>query len=104
MKNPWLSYTLIRLSLFFGVFIALIALQFNTFFCPQLLQRLPLFAISLVFLDRQRKAMSQSVSEKLARNSSGTYQDKESDLENGLMDSETEADEKDSSTDQNPKA
>ena len=103
MKNPWLSYTLIRLSLFFGVFIALIALQFNTFFAA-IIAAAASFAISLVFLDRQRKAMSQSVSEKLARNSSGTFEDKESDLENGLMDSETEADEKDSGADQDPKA
>jgi len=48
--------------------------------------------------------MSQSVAEKLSRNSSGTYEDKESDLENGLMDSETEADKKDSGADQDPKA
>ena len=44
------------------------------------------------------------MSEKLARNSSGTYEDKESDLENGLMDSEAEADKKDPSADQDPKA
>ncbi|MFT4796193.1 DUF4229 domain-containing protein [Candidatus Aquiluna sp. IMCC13023] len=101
MKNPWLSYTLIRLSLFFGVFLALIALQFNTFFAAIIAAAVS-FAISLVFLDRQRKAMSQSVAEKLARNTSGTYEDKENDLENDLMDSE--ADKKDPGADQDPKA
>ena len=103
MKNPWLSYTLIRLSLFFGVFLALIALQFNTFFAAIIAAAVS-FAISLVFLDRQRKAMSQSVAEKLARNASGTYEDKENDLENDLMDSEAEADKKDPGADQDPKA
>jgi mannitol-specific phosphotransferase system IIBC component len=101
VKNPWLSYTLIRLSLFFGVFLALIALQFNTFFAAIIAAAVS-FAISLVFLDRQRKAMSQSVAEKLARNTSGTYEDKENDLENDLMDSE--ADKKDPGADQDPKA
>lgn len=103
MKNPWISYSLIRLGLFFGVFLALIALQFNTFFAAIIAATVS-FAISLVFLDRQRKAMSQSVVEKLARNSSGTYEDKENDLENDLLDSEAEADKKDSGTDQDPKA
>ena len=103
MKNPWLSYSLIRLSLFFGVFLALIALQFNTFFAAIIAAAVS-FAISLVFLDRQRKAMSQTVAEKLARNSSGAYEDKESDIENDLIDSEAEADKKDPSADQNPKA
>ena len=45
-----------------------------------------------------------SVAEKLARNSSVTYEDKENDLENNLMDSEAEADKKDPGTDQDPKA
>jgi len=103
VKNPWISYSLIRLGLFFGVFLALIALQFNTFFAAIIAATVS-FAISLVFLDRQRKAMSQSVVEKLARNSSGTYEDKENDLENDLLDSEAEADKKDSGTDQDPKA
>jgi len=103
VKNPWISYSLIRLGLFFGVFLALIALQFNTFFAAIIAATVS-FAISLVFLDRQRKAMSQSVAEKLARNSSGTYEDNENDLENDLMDSEAEADKKDPGTDQDPKA
>ena len=103
MKNPWISYTLIRLGLFFGVFLALLAIQFNPFFAAIIAATVS-FAISLVFLDRQRKAMSQSVAEKLARNSSGTYEDKENDLENQLMDSQTEADKEDPSTDQDPKA
>ena len=48
--------------------------------------------------------MSESVAEKLARNASGTYEDKENDLENDLMDSEAEADKKDPGADQDPKA
>ena len=38
--------------------------------------------------DRQRNALSESVSRKLARDESGSYQDAESDLENELLDLE----------------
>jgi hypothetical protein len=57
------------------------------------------FAISLLFLDKQRNAMSQAVSKKLARNDKGSYDDSESDLENDIVDSETQTDEKDSKGD-----
>ena len=60
MKNPWISYTLLRLLLFFGVFLALALLDFNPFFAAIIAAAVS-FALSLVFLDRQRKAMSESV-------------------------------------------
>ncbi|NCW95423.1 MAG: DUF4229 domain-containing protein, partial [Actinobacteria bacterium] len=55
MKNPWLSYVLMRLGLFFGVFFVLLLLQFNPFFAAIIAAALS-FAIALVFLDRQRDA------------------------------------------------
>lgn len=102
MKNPWISYTLLRLLLFFGVFLALALLDFNPFFAAIIAAAVS-FALSLVFLDRQRKAMSESVANKLARNTSGSYDDAESDLENQILDSNTEADQSDTEPDQNPK-
>jgi hypothetical protein len=103
MNNPWLSYTLIRLGLFFGLFLILLGLQFNPFFAAIIAASIS-FAISLIFLDRQRKAMSQVVADKLARNKDGSYQDLESDLENEILDSKPEVDGVDAETDENPKA
>ena len=65
MKNPWLSYVLMRLGLFFGVFFVLLLLQFNPFFAAIIAAALS-FAIALVFLDRQRDAMSEAVAKKLS--------------------------------------
>ena len=103
MKNPWLSYSLMRLGLFFGVFFLMLTLQFNPFYAAIIAASVS-FAISLVFLDRQRKAMSEQVSQKLARNKAGSYEDPESDLENEILDSETKVDGVDSEPDQDAKA
>lgn len=103
MNNPWLSYTLVRLGLFFGLFLALLALSFNPFFAAIIAASVS-FAISLVFLDRQRKAMSAVVAEKLGRNKDGGYDDAESDLENQIIDSKGEADDVDPKADEKPKA
>lgn len=103
MKNPWLSYSLIRLGLFFSLFLALMALNFNPFFAAIIAASVS-FAISLVFLDRQRKAMSEAVALKLARNKDGSYDDAESDLENEILDSKSQVDGVDSEADQEPKA
>lgn len=103
MKNPWLSYTIMRLGLFFGIFFLMLALDFNPFYAAIIAASIS-FAISLVFLDRQRKAMSEQVTKKLARNKTGSYEDPESDLENEILDSKTEVDGVDPEADQNPKS
>jgi hypothetical protein len=102
MKNPWLSYTLIRLGLFFGLFLLLLGLSFNPFFAAIIAASIS-FAISLLFLDNQRRAMSAVVSEKLARNKDGSYDDAESDLENELLDSKGEVDRVNPEPDQDSK-
>ena len=89
MKNPWLSYTVLRLGLFALVFGAFMLLQFNPYFSA-IVAAVISFAISLLFLDKQRKAMSEQVSAKLARDKSGSYQDPESDLENQVLDLEVD--------------
>jgi hypothetical protein len=87
VKNPWLSYTLMRLGMFFGIFFLFLLLNFNPYFSA-IIAAVVSFSLSLLFLDRQRNALSESVSKKLARNESGSYDDPESDLENQLLDLE----------------
>lgn len=102
MKNPWLSYVLMRLGLFFGVFFVLLLLQFNPFFAAIIAAALS-FAIALVFLDRQRDAMSEAVAKKLSRDSSGRYQDDLSSEEDRILDLEAEADQSDAGPNQDGK-
>ena len=80
-----------RLGLFFGVFFVLLLLQFNPFFAAIIAAALS-FAIALVFLDRQRDAMSEAVAKKLSRDALGRYQDDLSTEEDRILDLEAEAD------------
>jgi hypothetical protein len=98
MKNPWLSYSILRLGLFALVFWGFLSLDFNPFFAAVIAAAIS-FAISLVFLDKQRKSMSEQIDKKVSRDKSGSYADPESDLENQILDSEAKADEKKSETD-----
>jgi hypothetical protein len=102
VKNPWLSYVLIRLGLFFGVFFVLLLLQFNPFFAAIIAAALS-FAIALVFLDRQRDAISEAVAKKLSRDSSGRYQDDLSSEEDRILDLEAKADQSDAGPNQDGK-
>jgi hypothetical protein len=93
MSNPWLSYSILRLGLFALIFWGFLSFDFNPFFAAVIAAAIS-FALSLVFLDKQRKAMSEQVVKKLSRDKSGSYADPESDLENQILDSETEAHDK----------
>lgn len=86
MKNPWLLYTLIRLGMYFGLFLILFALDFNPFFAAIIAAAIS-FAVSLLVLDKQRDALSQSVARKLVRDQSGKYDDKQGEIEDQLLDS-----------------
>lgn len=87
MKTPWIVYTLARLGLFFGFFIVLALLGFNPYFSA-IIAAVVSFALSLVFLDGQRKAMSQNLHKSSSK-------DADSDLENQMLD-DLEADQGDS--------
>ena len=78
MKNPWIFYTLTRLGLFFGIFIVLALLNFNPYFSA-IIAAVVSFAISLVFLDKQRRAMSENLHKTSSK-------DADSDYENELLD------------------
>jgi divalent metal cation (Fe/Co/Zn/Cd) transporter len=103
VKNPWLSYVLIRLGLFFGVFFTLLLFQFNPFFAAIIAAAIS-FAIALLFLDRQRDAMSEAVAKKLSRDSAGRYQDDLSSEEDRILDLEAKADNGDAGANQDGKA
>lgn len=103
MKNPWLSYSLIRLGLFFGLFFLLLLLDFNPFFSAIIAAAVS-FAFSLVFLDKQRNAMSERVAQRLARGETGTYQDDESAAEDAIIDSQAKVDDGNPGSDQDRKA
>lgn len=98
MRNPWLSYSILRLGLFALLFWGFLSLDFNPFFAAVIAAAIS-FAISLVFLDQQRRAMSEQVHKKLSRDASGSYSDPESDLENQLLDSKSEVDDKEPNAD-----
>ena len=85
MKNPWIRYTLIRLGLFFGIFLIFALLIENIYFAAFIAAAIS-FAISLLVLDRARDSLSEQVHDKLARGKDGRYADPESDLENQLLD------------------
>jgi hypothetical protein len=78
MKSPWITYTLTRLGLFFGVFIVLALIGFNPYFSA-IIAAVVSFSISLVFLDKQRKAMSENLHKTSSK-------DADSDFENELLD------------------
>jgi hypothetical protein len=85
VKNPWIRYTLIRLGLFFGIFLILALLIDNIYFAAFIAAAIS-FAISLLVLDRARDSLSEQIHDKLARGKDGRYADPESDLENQLLD------------------
>lgn len=85
MKNPWIRYTLIRLGLFFGIFLIFAFLDFNIYFAAIIAAAISL-AISLLVLDRERSSLSEQIHERFARPEDGSYRDAESDLENQVLD------------------
>lgn len=89
MKNPWIAFTLIRLGLFFGIFLIFALLDFNIYFSA-IIAAVISFAISVLFLDKQRDKLSEQIHSKLSRSKDGSYADKESDLENKILDSDTD--------------
>ena len=80
----------------------LLLLQFNPFFAAIIAAAMS-FAIALLFLDRQRDAMSAAVAKKLARDTSGRYQDDLSSEEDRILDLEAKADESDAGPNQDGK-
>ncbi|CAB4636536.1 unannotated protein [freshwater metagenome] len=86
MKNAWLNYILIRLGLFVGVLVILIAIGLDKFLSAVFAAMISL-AISLIFFTKQRDRVSEAVYNRIKRNDASGSDDAESDLENAALDS-----------------
>jgi hypothetical protein len=90
MKNAWLNYILIRLGLFVGVLVVLIAIGLDKFVSALFAAMISL-AISLIFFTKQRDRVSEAVYSRIKRNDTTGSDDAESDLENAALDSKEAA-------------
>lgn len=84
-----MRYSLLRLGIFFGLFLFLRLLSFDWLFAA-LIAALVSFAVSLLILDRERDRLSELIHNRFSRGKSGSYRDEESDLENEILDSASE--------------
>ena len=85
MRNPWLNYVLIRLGLFIGSLVIMVALGFDKFFSA-LIAAVVSLAISLIFFTKQRDRVSEAVYKRINRNDTVGTDDSDSDHENAVMD------------------
>jgi hypothetical protein len=85
MKNPWLLYTLARLGVFAAILTILLLVGFNGYYSVAIAAVLSL-AFSLIFLNKQRQALSQSIYNKVQKNKVEGIDDADSDLENDILD------------------
>ena len=85
MKNAWLNYILIRVGLFVGVLVILIALGQDKF-VSALFAAIISLAISLIFFSKQRERVSEAVYKRINKNDTQGSDDAESDLENSILD------------------
>ncbi len=60
MKNPWVKYIVIRVGLFVGLLAIMLALSFDPFFAA-LIAAVVALAISLLFFEKHRSAVSQDI-------------------------------------------
>ncbi len=60
MKNPWILYITIRVGLFAVILPAILMLGFDPFFAA-LIAAVVSLAISLIFFNKQRNAVSEAI-------------------------------------------
>lgn len=85
MKNPWLLYTLARLGVFAVLLTILLLVGFTGYYSVAIAAVLSL-AFSLIFLNKQRQALSQSIYNRVQKNKVDGIDDADSDLENDILD------------------
>jgi hypothetical protein len=93
MKNAWLNYILIRVGLFVGVLVILVAIGLDKFVSALFAAMISL-AISLIFFNKQRERVSEAVYKRINRNETVGSDDADSDHENAVLDAKTESEEK----------
>ena len=85
MKNPWILYTVARLGVFAAVLTLLLLIGFDGYYSVAIAAVLSL-AFSLIFLNKQRDAMSSTIYDRVKKNKVEGIEDSESDLENEILD------------------
>jgi hypothetical protein len=86
MKNPLVSYALIRIGMFALILTVLLVIGFNPIYSTLVAAALA-FAISLVFLSKLRDEASKSVYKRVKRDSTEGIRDADTDTEDQILDS-----------------
>lgn len=60
MKNPWFAYIAIRLGLFIGILAIMLSIGFEPFYSA-LISAVVSLAISIIFFNKQRSALSEAI-------------------------------------------
>ena len=89
MKNAWANYLFIRIGLFVGILVILLLLNIDQFVSAILAAVLSL-AISLLFFNRQRNAVSEAVYRSIEKRKKFGETDTDSDHENAQLDAAAE--------------
>lgn len=91
MKSPWIVFIAARLGLF-ALFLAIfLVIGFDWLFSTLVSAALAL-AVSLVFLQKQRDALSQEIYKKFSKDDNSATRDTDADLENAILDLEKDDD------------
>ena len=85
MKNAWANYLFIRIGLFVGVLVILLLLNVEQF-AAAIFAAVISLAISLLFFNRQRNAVSEAVHRAIEKRKKFGEPDADSDHENAQLD------------------
>lgn len=85
MKKHWLVYISARLGVFAAVLTLFMLLGFGWLYASLIAAALSL-AFSLIFLSKQREALSSDIYNRVKKNKEVGIDDADSDLENDLLD------------------
>jgi hypothetical protein len=91
MKSPWIVFIAARLGLF-ALFLAIfLVLGFDWLYSTLVSGALAL-AVSLVFLQKQRDALSKEIYKKFGKDDNSAIRDTDADFENAVLDLEKDDD------------
>jgi hypothetical protein len=87
MKNPWIVFIAARIGLFAGFLAVFLIIGFDWLYSTLVSAALAL-AVSLVFLQKQRDALSKEIYKKFGKDKNSATPDSDADLENKILDLE----------------
>jgi hypothetical protein len=85
VKNPWITFTLARIGVFALFLTIMLLLGFDGIYAAIISGVLAL-AVSLVFFQKQRDALSKEIYKKFRRDDLSGVPDQDADIENRLLD------------------